>query len=101
VLTPHSTVWLIPQALAPSYGVMIMSRVFCGLSQAGGSVTLGMGELRSFSSLCCPPLILLSSLLAVADMWEPEDQQYAMNFVVLVRPFVISRTSHIHLKAFP
>lgn len=40
---------------------MIVARGLGGLSSAGGSVTLGI----------------------VADMWQPEDQQYAISFVVL------------------
>jgi MFS family permease len=51
----------IPCALAPNFGVVVAFRALGGLSSAGGSVTLGM----------------------VADMWQPADQQYAVNFVVL------------------
>lgn len=51
----------IPCALANSIGMVIAFRALGGLSSAGGSVTLGM----------------------VADMWQPDDQQYAVNFVVL------------------
>lgn len=40
---------------------MIVARGLGGLSSAGGSVTLGI----------------------VADMWQPEYQQYAISFVVL------------------
>ncbi|KAL8732370.1 MAG: hypothetical protein Q9166_002768 [cf. Caloplaca sp. 2 TL-2023] len=50
----------VPCALARNYGTMICGRIFGGLSSAGGSVTLGM----------------------VADMWEPDDQQYAVAFIV-------------------
>ncbi|KAL8802379.1 MAG: hypothetical protein Q9182_003869 [Xanthomendoza sp. 2 TL-2023] len=50
----------IPCALARNYGTIVFGRVFGGLSSAGGSVTLGM----------------------VADMWEPDDQQYAVAFIV-------------------
>ncbi|KAI4236343.1 MAG: hypothetical protein L6R40_006182 [Gallowayella cf. fulva] len=50
----------LPCALAGNYGTIIAGRVFGGLSSAGGSVTLGM----------------------VADMWEPDDQQYAVAFIV-------------------
>ncbi|KAL8831978.1 MAG: hypothetical protein Q9170_005072 [Blastenia crenularia] len=53
--------WQIPCALAKNYGTIIVGRVLGGLSSAGGSVTLGM----------------------VADMWEPDDQQYAVAFIVL------------------
>ncbi|KAL8721885.1 MAG: hypothetical protein Q9225_001521 [Loekoesia sp. 1 TL-2023] len=54
-------IWQIPCALANNYGTIIAARVLGGLSSAGGSVTLGM----------------------VADMWEPDDQQYAVAFIVL------------------
>ncbi|KAI4128340.1 MAG: hypothetical protein LQ338_002785 [Usnochroma carphineum] len=53
--------WQIPCALAPNYATVIVGRALGGLSSAGGSVTLGM----------------------VADMWEPDDQQYAVAFIVL------------------
>lgn len=56
-----STVWQIPCALAPNFGTIVVARALGGLSSAGGSVTLGM----------------------VADMWEPEIQQYAVAFIVL------------------
>lgn len=54
-------IWQIPCALAPNYATVIVGRTLGGLSSAGGSVTLGM----------------------VADMWEPDDQQYAVAFIVL------------------
>ena len=54
-------IWQIPCALAPNYGTIIVCRFLGGLSSAGGSVTLGM----------------------VADMWEADDQQYAIAYVVL------------------
>ncbi len=54
-------IWQIPCALAPNFGTIIVGRFLGGLSSAGGSVTLGM----------------------VADMWEPDDQQYAVAFIVL------------------
>ncbi|EMC98370.1 hypothetical protein BAUCODRAFT_121245 [Baudoinia panamericana UAMH 10762] len=53
--------WQIPCALAPSFWVVFGFRFLGGLSSAGGSVTLGM----------------------VADMYEPNDQQFAVAFVVL------------------
>ncbi|KAL8645648.1 MAG: hypothetical protein Q9226_007207 [Calogaya cf. arnoldii] len=53
-------VFQLPCALARNYNTIIAGRVFGGLSSAGGSVTLGM----------------------VADMWEPDDQQYAVAFIV-------------------
>ena len=54
-------IWQIPCALAPNFATIIVGRFLGGLSSAGGSVTLGM----------------------VADMWEPDDQQYAVAFVVM------------------
>ena len=54
-------IWQIPCALAPNFGTIVVCRILGGLSSAGGSVTLGM----------------------VADMWEPEEQQYAIAYVVL------------------
>ncbi|KAF7719063.1 Uncharacterized protein PECH_000246 [Penicillium ucsense] len=54
-------VWQIPCALAPNFGTIVVCRTLGGLSSAGGSVTLGM----------------------VADMWEPEVQQWAVAYVVL------------------
>ncbi len=54
-------IWQIPCALAPNFATIILGRFLGGLSSAGGSVTLGM----------------------VADMWEPNEQQYAVSFIVL------------------
>jgi len=54
-------VWQIPCALAPNFSPIIAFRFLGGLSSAGGSVTLGM----------------------VADLWEADDQQYAVAYVVL------------------
>ncbi|EON67200.1 hypothetical protein W97_06453 [Coniosporium apollinis CBS 100218] len=54
-------VWQIPAALSTNFGTVMIARFLGGLSSAGGSVTLGI----------------------VADMWEPEKQQGAVNFVVL------------------
>lgn len=54
-------IWQIPCAVAPNYGTIVVCRVLGGLSSAGGSVTLGM----------------------TADMWEPDDQGFAVAFVVL------------------
>ncbi|KAJ5623769.1 hypothetical protein N7510_000078 [Penicillium lagena] len=54
-------IWQLPCALAPNFGTIIICRTLGGLSSAGGSVTLGM----------------------VADMWEPEHQQWAVAYVVL------------------
>ena len=53
--------WQIPCALAPNFATIVVGRFLGGLSSAGGSVTLGL----------------------IADMWEPEDQGYAVNFIVL------------------
>lgn len=53
--------WQIPCALAPNFGTIMAFRALGGLSSAGGSVTLGM----------------------VADMWEPDKQQFAVAYVVL------------------
>jgi MFS family permease len=53
-------IWQIPVALAPNFGTVMAGRALGGLSSAGGSVTLGM----------------------VADMWEPDEQQYAVAFIV-------------------
>ena len=54
-------IWQIPCALAPNFTTIIVARFLGGLSSAGGSVTLGM----------------------VADMWDADDQQYAVAFIVL------------------
>lgn len=53
--------WQIPCALAPNYGTIVVCRFLGGLSSAGGSVTLGM----------------------VADMWDADNQQYAVAYIVL------------------
>ena len=53
-------IFQIPCALAPNFATILIGRFFGGLFSAGGSVTLGM----------------------VADMWEPDDQQYAVAFIV-------------------
>lgn len=54
-------IWQIPCALAPNFGTIIVCRALGGLSSAGGSVTLGM----------------------TADMWEPDEQGFAVAYVVL------------------
>ncbi|KAF2458667.1 major facilitator superfamily domain-containing protein [Lineolata rhizophorae] len=54
-------IWQIPCALAPSYGTYVVVRLLGGLSTAGGSVTLGV----------------------LADLWEPNEQEYAVAFLVL------------------
>ncbi|KXH64206.1 major facilitator superfamily transporter [Colletotrichum salicis] len=53
--------WQILAALAPNFGSIVVARALGGLSSAGGSVTLGM----------------------VADLYQPEEQQWAVLFVVL------------------
>ncbi|KAG9234434.1 MFS multidrug transporter [Amylocarpus encephaloides] len=52
--------WQLPVALAPNFASVMVGRALGGLSSAGGSVTLGM----------------------IADMWEADNQQYAVAFVV-------------------
>lgn len=54
-------IWQILAALAPNFGSLIVARALGGLCSAGGSVTLGM----------------------VADLWEAQDQQRAIAFIVL------------------
>lgn len=54
-------IWQILCALAPNFGSIIVGRFLGGLSSAGGSVTLGM----------------------TADMWDANDQGFAVAFVVL------------------
>ncbi|KAL4805007.1 major facilitator superfamily domain-containing protein [Aspergillus unguis] len=54
-------IWQIPCALAPNFGTMVVGRFLGGISLAGGSVTLGM----------------------TADMWEADDQGFAVAYVVL------------------
>lgn len=54
-------IWQLPCALAPNFGSLVVGRFLGGLSSAGGSVTLGM----------------------TADMWEPQDQGFAVAYVVL------------------
>lgn len=49
-------IWQVPVAIAPNFATIIICRALGGLSTAGGSVTLAM----------------------VADMWEAENQQYAV-----------------------
>ena len=53
-------IWQLPVALAPNFGSIMAGRALGGLSSAGGSVTLGM----------------------VADMWDADNQQFAVAFVV-------------------
>ncbi|KAF6814828.1 multidrug transporter [Colletotrichum sojae] len=58
-------IWQILGALAPNFGSIVVARALGGLSSAGGSVTLGM----------------------VADLYQPEEQQWAVLFVVLSSVF--------------
>ncbi|THC88210.1 hypothetical protein EYZ11_012346 [Aspergillus tanneri] len=53
-------VWQLPVALAPNFASIMVGRALGGLSSAGGSVTLGM----------------------IADLWEADEQQYAVACVV-------------------
>ena len=53
-------IWQLPVALAPNFASLMVGRALGGLSSAGGSVTLGM----------------------IADMWEADNQQYAVAYVV-------------------
>jgi MFS family permease len=52
--------WQLPVALAPNFATIMVGRALGGISSAGGSVTLGM----------------------IADMWEADNQQHAVAFVV-------------------
>ena len=54
-------IWQIPCALAPNFATLVVCRLLGGISTAGGSVTLGV----------------------LADMWEPDDQEYAIAYLVL------------------
>lgn len=54
-------IWQIPCALSNNYATYVACRTLGGLSTAGGSVTLGV----------------------LADMWEPDEQEYAVAFLVL------------------
>lgn len=54
-------IWQIMGGLAPNFATVVIARSLGGFSSAGGSVTLGM----------------------TADMWEANDQGYAVAFVVL------------------
>lgn len=53
-------IWNLPVALAPNFGSIMVGRALGGLSSAGGSVTLGM----------------------IADIFESDNQQYAVAFIV-------------------
>ncbi|KAK2063601.1 major facilitator superfamily transporter [Colletotrichum caudatum] len=57
--------WQILAALAPNFATIVVARGLGGLSSAGGSVTIGM----------------------VADLYQPEEQQWAVLFVVLSSVF--------------
>lgn len=53
-------IWQLPVALARNFGTVMVGRALGGLSSAGGSVTLGM----------------------IADMFESDNQQYAVAYIV-------------------
>uniref|UniRef100_A0A093VCD9 Putative transporter n=1 Tax=Talaromyces marneffei PM1 TaxID=1077442 RepID=A0A093VCD9_TALMA len=53
-------IWQLPVALGKNFATIMVGRALGGLSSAGGSVTLGM----------------------IADMWEADNQQYAVAYVV-------------------
>lgn len=53
-------IWQLPVALGKNFATIMVGRALGGLSSAGGSVTLGM----------------------IADMWESDNQQYAVAYVV-------------------
>lgn len=53
-------IWQLPVALAKNFATIMVGRALGGLSSAGGSVTLGM----------------------IADLWEADNQQYAVAYVV-------------------
>ena len=55
-----TNLWQLPVALAPNFATIMVGRTFGGLSLAGGSVTLGM----------------------VADMWDADNNQFAVAYVV-------------------
>ncbi|RJE23784.1 multidrug transporter [Aspergillus sclerotialis] len=54
-------VWQILAALAPNWGSLVVARGLGGVSTAGGSVTLGL----------------------IADLYEPDTQQFPLAFIVL------------------
>ncbi|QKX55755.1 uncharacterized protein TRUGW13939_02853 [Talaromyces rugulosus] len=54
-------IWQILAGLAPNWGSHVVARALGGLSTAGGSVTLGL----------------------IADLYEPETQQFPLAFIVL------------------
>ncbi|KJZ76812.1 hypothetical protein HIM_03689 [Hirsutella minnesotensis 3608] len=58
-------IWQVLGALAPNYATIVIARFLGGLSSAGGSVTLGM----------------------VADLYDPEEQDWAVGFVVFSSVF--------------
>ncbi|KAI1121630.1 major facilitator superfamily domain-containing protein [Nemania abortiva] len=60
-----TNIWAIPIGWAPSIATVLVCRALGGLSTAGGSVTLGM----------------------VADLYDSDNQQYAVAFVVFSSVF--------------
>jgi hypothetical protein len=61
-------IWQVPVGIAPNFGTILAFRSLGGLSTAGGSVTLAM----------------------VADMWEANEQQYAVVSVPSNNPWISS-----------
>ena len=53
-------IWQIPVGIAPNFATIMVGRALGGICTAGGSITLGM----------------------IADLWEPNDQQYAVACIV-------------------
>ena len=53
-------IWQIPVGIAPNFATIMVGRALGGISTAGGSITLGM----------------------IADLWEADDQGYAVACVV-------------------
>jgi MFS family permease len=53
-------IWQLPAALAPNWGSIVVARALGGISTAGGSVTLGL----------------------IADLYEPDEQQFPLAFIV-------------------
>lgn len=54
-------IWQIPCGVAPNWGTIVVCRGLGGVSTAGGSVTLGL----------------------IADLYEADDQQFPLAFIVL------------------
>ncbi|KAF2724063.1 MFS general substrate transporter [Polychaeton citri CBS 116435] len=54
-------IFILPAALAPNFASILAGRALSGLSTAGGSVTLGL----------------------IADLYQPDEQQFPLAFIVL------------------